>query len=255
MSLLKARSLVLSFGGVQAIKDVSFEVSEGEVFSIIGPNGAGKTSIFNAISRFYDLDSGRIEFQGRDITEAKDYTIAALGIARTFQNCELFEHESVLKNLMIASDVHRQSNVLRDMLFLPSVRRQELAVREHIEEIIDLLDLQAYRYEVIASLPFGVRKMVEIARGLCLRPQLILLDEPSSGLNPEETEDLVFWIEDINRELGMTVLMVEHDMRLVGEVSHRVMAMNEGEVLTTGSFDEVRSHPTVLEAYLGGEHG
>ncbi len=255
MSFLKASGLVLSFGGVQAIKDVSFEVSEGEVFSIIGPNGAGKTSVFNAISRFYDLDSGCIEFQGHDITKAKDHNIAALGIARTFQNCELFEHESVLQNLTIAGDVHRQSNPFLDMLFLPSVRRAELAAREHIEEVIDLLDLQAYRYSPIANLPFGVRKMVEIARGLCLRPSLILLDEPSSGLNPEETEDLVFWIEDMNQDLGVTVLMVEHDMRLVGEVSHRVMAMNEGEVLAMGSFQEVRSHPTVLGAYLGGEHG
>ena len=254
MSLLKAKNLHLSFGGVQAIRDVSFEVAEGEVFSIIGPNGAGKTSVFNALSRFYDLDAGSIEFQGRDMTHLKAHKVASLGLARTFQNCELFEHASVLDNLTIASDARRPSNPFFDMLFLPAVARAELAAREHIEGIIDLLDLQAYRYEPIANLPFGVRKMVEIARGLCLQPRLILLDEPSSGLNPEETEDLVFWIEDINQDLGITVLMVEHDMSLVGEVSHRVMAMNEGEVLALGSFEEVRSHPSVLEAYLGDAH-
>ena len=255
MSVLKADNLCLSFGGVRAIHQVAFEVAEGEIFSIIGPNGAGKTSVFNVISRFYDLDAGSIAFQGQDITHVKAHQVAARGLARTFQNCELFEHESVLQNLTIASDVRRASNPLLDMLFLPSVRRAELAARERIEEIIDLLDLQAYRYKAIASLPFGVRKMVEIARGLCLDPSLILLDEPSSGLNPEETEDLVFWIEDINQDLGITVLMVEHDMRLVGEVSHRVMAMNEGEMLALGSFEEVRTNPTVLEAYLGNEGG
>lgn len=255
MNLLAVSNLSLSFGGVRALRGVSFELRQGEIFSIIGPNGAGKTSVFNVISRFYDPDSGRIEFQGQDITSTSAHRIASLGIARTFQNCELFEHETVLQNLRIASDVKRALRPFSDMCFFPSVRRAELAAREHIEEIIDLMDLQAYRYEAIASLPFGVRKMVEIARGLCLSPTLLLLDEPSSGLNPEETEDLVFWIEDINQDLGITILMVEHDMKLVGEVSHRVMAMNEGEVLAMGRFDEVRGHEKVLEAYLGHDDG
>ncbi len=251
MTLLAVSGLSLSFGGVRAIHQVSFDVAQGEVFSIIGPNGAGKTSIFNAISRFYDIDAGRIEFASEDITSLKAHRVASRGIARTFQNSELFEHESVLQNLRIARDVHRTTNLVSDLLFLPSVRRYELESRELIERVIDLLDLQAYRYESIASLPFGVRKMVEIARGLCLGPRLLLLDEPSSGLNPEETGDLVFRIEDINEDLGITVLMVEHDMRLVGQVSHRVMAMSEGEVLAVGSYDEVCSDTRVLEAYLG----
>ena len=251
MSMLKVSDLELSFGGVRAIHGVSFEVGEGEVFSIIGPNGAGKTSIFNAISRFYDADAGRIEYCGQDITSIKPHRIAKLGIARTFQNSELFEHESVLQNLRIARDVRRTSNWLSDLFFLPSVRRYELESRDVIERVIDLLDLRAHRYRPINSLPFGVRKMVEIARGLCLEPQLLLLDEPSSGLNPEETEDLVYWIEDINQDLGITILMVEHDMGLVGEVSSRVLAMNEGEVLAVGDYEEVRTNQEVLDAYLG----
>ena len=254
MTLLGVSDLSLSFGGVRAIHDVSFDVAEGEIFSIIGPNGAGKTSIFNVISRFYDVDAGRIEYRSQDITKIKPYKVAGLGIARTFQNSELFEHESVLQNLAIARDVHATTNLISDLLFLPSARRYELESRELIEEVIELLDLQAYRYQPIANLPFGVRKMVEIARGLCLEPQLLLLDEPSSGLNPEETEDLVFWIEDINEDLGITILMVEHDMSLVGQVSHRVMAMNEGEVLAIGAYDDVRTNEDVLDAYLGTEH-
>ncbi len=255
MTLLEVSNLSLSFGGVRAIHEVSFEVAEGEIFSIIGPNGAGKTSIFNAISRFYDVDAGRISFKGRDITKIKPHKVAGLGIARTFQNSELFEHESVLQNLSIARDVHGTTSLLSDLLFLPSVRRYELESREVIEQVIDLLELQAYRYQPIASLPFGVRKMVEIARGLCLEPDLLLLDEPSSGLNPEETEDLVFWIEDMNEDLGITILMVEHDMSLVGQVSQRVMAMNEGEVLAVGRYDAVRGNEQVLDAYLGTGHG
>lgn len=254
MSLLRVSDIELSFGGVRAIHGVSFEVGAGEVFSIIGPNGAGKTSIFNAISRFYDVQTGRIAFCDHDITTIRPHRVAELGIARTFQNSELFEHESVLQNLRIARDVHHTSNAFSDLLFLPSVRRRELESRDVIEQVIDLLDLQAYRYQPINNLPFGVRKMVEIARGLCLQPRLLLLDEPSSGLNPEETEDLVYWIEDINQDLGITILMVEHDMRLVGQVSNRVLAMNEGEVLVIGAYDEVRSNPQVLDAYLGADH-
>lgn len=251
MTLLEVSDLSLSFGGVRAIHRVSFDVAEGEVFSIIGPNGAGKTSIFNAISRFYDVDAGRVRYQGQDITGIKPHKVAGLGIARTFQNSELFEHESVLQNLRIARDVQGSTNLLSDLLFLPSVRRYEIESREFIEQIIELLDLQAYRYHPINNLPFGVRKMVEIARGLCLGPKLLLLDEPSSGLNPEETEDLVFWIEDMNEDLGITLLMVEHDMSLVGQVSNRVMAMNEGEVLAIGTYEQVRNNKDVLDAYLG----
>ena len=251
MSLLGAVDLSVHFGGVKAVRDVSFSVEEGEVFSIVGPNGAGKTTIFNLISRIYDVTAGQIYFNDADITNVPTHRVAELGIARTFQNTELFDQETVLNNLLIGCHVHRTSNVFSDLLFLPSVRRQELAFRNQVEDVIDLLDLQSYREQIIANLPYGVRKMVEIARALCLKPRLLLLDEPSSGLNPEETDDLSFWIEDINEELGITVIMVEHDMNLVSIASDRVMALADGQLITIGKPEEVQSHPEVLRAYLG----
>ena len=241
----------MSFGGVRALHDVSFDVQEGEIYSIMGPNGAGKTTVFNLISRFYDLDQGDMFFDGERINKIAPHQVAARGIARTFQNTELFEHETVLQNLLTAHNTHRETNILSEMLFLPSVRRQELVFRKRVEDIIDLLDLQGYRDQRIDSLPFGVRKIVELGRALSLEPKLLLLDEPSSGLNPEETEDLSFWIEDINEELGITVVMVEHDMNLLAQVSERVMVLNDGELLVIGTPDEVRSHPDVVKAYLG----
>lgn len=251
MTLLVADNLSVSFGGVKAVRDLSFAVEPGEVFSIVGPNGAGKTTVFNLISRIYDVDEGAIAFDGQDITGLPAHGIAELGIARTFQNTELFERETVLKNLLIGCHVHRRSNLLSELFFLPSVRRGELALRESVEDVIDLLDLQSYRDKPISELPFGARKMVEIARALCLRPRLLLLDEPSSGLNPEETEDLSFWLEDINEELGVTVMMVEHDMNLVSRASNRVLAMADGALITIGSPSEVQGHPQVQRAYLG----
>jgi len=251
LSLLSAIDLSVHFGGVKAVQEVSFDVEPGEVFSIVGPNGAGKTTIFNLVSRIYDVTYGQVFFDGEDITQVPTHRIAELGIARTFQNTELFEQETVLNNLLIGCHIHRSSNLFSDLLFLPSVKRQELAFREQVEDVIDLLDLRSYRHQVIANLPYGVRKMVEIARALCLRPKLLLLDEPSSGLNPEETEDLSFWIEDINEELGITVVMVEHDMNLVSIASDRVMALADGQLITIGSPKDVQSHPEVLRAYLG----
>lgn len=247
-----AQDLNLSFGGVHAVRDVSFEVNQGEVFSIIGPNGAGKTTIFNLISRLYDVDgNGTMRFDGDDITRIAPCDVARRGIARTFQNTELFEHETVLQNLLIGRHVHRKTTLLSEIFFTPSVARQELQFRKAVEDVIDLLDLQSYRNQVIANLPYGVRKMVEVARALCIEPKLLLLDEPSSGLNPEETEDVVFWIEDINEELGATIIMVEHDMNLVTSTSDRVMAMADGSVIAIGSPAEIQSHPDVLRAYLG----
>jgi len=248
----QAERLSLGFGGVLAVREVSFEVRKGEVFSIIGPNGAGKTTILNLISRLYDVQGGgRMLFDGVDITRIAPHEVARRGIARTFQNTELFEHETVLKNLLIGRHVHRRTHLLAELLFTPAVRRQEIAFRRHVEDVIDLLDLQHYRHQVILSLPYGVRKMVEVARALCIEPRLLLLDEPSSGLNPEETESVAFWIEDINQDFGATIIMVEHDMNLVATTSHRVMAMADGEVLTIGLPAEVQAHPAVLHAYLG----
>lgn len=249
--LFAAEGLSISFGGVKAVRDMSFEIGTGEVFSIIGPNGAGKTTVFNLISRFYDADTGRMTFAGEDMTKVPAHRIAELGIARTFQNTELFDRETVLDNLLVGRHVHRRSSLVAELFFLPKVRRQEVSFRRKVEDIVDLLDLQRHRDQPVGSLPYGARKMVEIARALCTEPKLLLLDEPSSGLNPEETEDLSFWIEDIVEDLGITVAMVEHDMNLVATVSNRVLAMADGTVLAVGEPAEIQNHPDVLRAYLG----
>ncbi len=250
--IFSAQRLSLSFGGVHAVRDVSFDVEQGEVFSIIGPNGAGKTTVLNLISRLYDIDGdGRMLFGGSDISRISASEVAHRGIARTFQNTELFEHETVLNNLLIGRHVHRQTNLLSELLFTPAVARQELKFRRVAEDVIDLLDLHSYRHETVANLPYGVRKMVEVARALCIEPKLLLLDEPSSGLNPEETEDVEFWIEDINQDYGATIIMVEHDMNLVSRTSSRVMAMADGSVLAIGTYTEIQTHAEVLRAYLG----
>ncbi len=246
-----AQDISIHFGGVKAVQDLSFSVEQGEVFSIVGPNGAGKTTIFNLISRIYDTTRGSIHFKGQDITRLATNQVAQLGIARTFQNIELFENETVLNNLLIGCHVHRETNLFEELFFLSRVRQQELQFRTSVEDIIDLLDLQSYRHQLISNLPYGVRKMVEIARALSIKPSLLLLDEPSSGLNPEETEDLSFWLEDINEELGITIIMVEHDMKLVAHSSDRVLAVADGKFITLGKPSEVQSHPDVLQAYLG----
>jgi len=252
MSLFTADNLSINFGGIRAVDGVSFDVEKGEVFTIIGPNGAGKTTIFNLVSRIYTPTSGRLVFDGNDITAVAPHKIAALGIARTFQNIELFEHATLLQNLLLARHAHKQSGFFSEFLFLPSVRRMELEHRAAVEHVIDFLDLQQYRDSLIVNLPYGVRKVTELARALCTNPKLLLLDEPSSGLNVEETEDMAFWIQDIKTVLGVTVLMVEHDMTLVSAVSDRVLALNYGKPLAMGTPQEVQSHPEVARAYLGG---
>lgn len=249
--LLSAKNLSVRFGGVLAVNNVSFDVRRGEVFTLIGPNGAGKTTVFNLISRIYNPTTGTIAYDGQPLTTQPPHRIASLGIARTFQNIELFEHASVLHNLLIGRHTHRRTNLFDEMFFTPKARRAEIAAREKVEQVIDLLDLQHHRDATVAGLPYGVRKVVELARALCTEPRLLLLDEPSSGLNVEETGDMAFWIQDIQQELGITVLMVEHDMSLVSKVSDRVLAMNQGEVLAVGTPAEVQAHPGVIEAYLG----
>jgi branched-chain amino acid transport system ATP-binding protein len=252
VSYFKADALSLQFGGLKAVDSVSFEVEKGEIFTIIGPNGAGKTSIFNLISRLYNPTSGRLFFEGRDITDEPPHRIAAMGIARTFQNIELFENASTLANLLVGRHCHSKTNLLQEVLFLPKVRAHEKQHRLKVEEVIEFLDLQPYRDKLISGLPYGVRKVIELARALCSEPKLVLLDEPSSGLNVEETDDMSFWIRDMKHDLGVTVLMVEHDMSLVNRVSDRVLALNYGKVLATGTPAQVQSHPEVVAAYIGG---
>jgi branched-chain amino acid transport system ATP-binding protein len=253
MSIFAANDIAIRFGGIRAVDAVSFEVDQGEVFSIIGPNGAGKTTIFNLISRIYQPSAGRLFFQGQDITDLPAYRIAGLGIARTFQNIELFANATLLQNLLIGRHCHSTVGVLAQLAFLPAVRRAELKHREKVEEVIAFLSLERYRDTLIANLPYGVRKVVELGRALCIEPKLLLLDEPSSGLNVEETEGMGFWIEDIKKDLGITVIMVEHDMNLVRMVSDRVMALNYGKVIALGTPEQVQNHPEVVRAYIGGE--
>ncbi|UWR04656.1 ABC transporter ATP-binding protein [Ruegeria conchae] len=251
MNLLEFESVTLKFGGLTAVDNLSFDVQEGEVFAIVGPNGAGKSTVFNLISRFYDPYAGAIRFDGHDLLRVKPSAVAAYGVARTFQNIELFEHATVLQNLLVGRHRHRSTNLFSEILFTPAARKQEIENREKVEEIIDFLDLQAFRDKMISGLPYGVRKVVEVARALATDPKLLLLDEPASGLSVEETTDMRWWIDDIRRQMGITVLMVEHDMGLVSGVSDRVLAMADGAKLALGTPAKVQSHPAVVEAYLG----
>ncbi len=250
-TLLAASNLTVRFGGLLAVNDVSFEVPTGTVFTLVGPNGAGKTTIFNLISRIYEPTAGEVVFANQSLAAARPFDLARLGIARTYQNIELFEHATVLQNLLIGRHVYARHGLWQELLFTPSVRASEREARQKVEEVIDFLDIQHYRDSLVAGLPYGVRKIVELARALCLEPRLLMLDEPSSGLNVEETEDMAFWIEDIRDDLGITVIMVEHDMTLVSRVSNHVLAMHHGEVLAYGSPHEVQTNPAVIEAYLG----
>ena len=251
MSLFAVRDVSLRFGGVQAVHKVSFEVEQGEVFAIIGPNGAGKTSMLNVITRVFDPTAGQIEFEGQDITRLPRHKVVHAGIGRTFQNIELFEGGSVLDNLLLGRHRFDHGSFAAQWLWTPAVRRAEQQSRAQVEDVIELLDLMPHRNSPVAGLPYGVRKVVELARALATQPRLLLLDEPASGLNPEETRDLAFWIDDIQKDLGITVIMVEHDMSLVSEAADRVMCMNMGQMLALGTPQAVQSDPAVIAAYLG----
>ena len=251
MSLFKVENISISFGGVKALNNVSFEVNEGEVFTIIGPNGAGKSTLFNVISRIYQPNEGKIYFEGNDISKVAPHKISSLGIARTFQNLELFENATVLQNLLLGRHIFKKTNFLNEMFHTPKVRKGEMDHRLKVEEIIDFLDLQHYRDTLINGLPYGVRKNVELARALCTSPKILLLDEPSSGLTNEETNDLGFWIKDIQSILKITIIMIEHDMSFVNKVSDRILALNYGEILASGLPSEIKEDAGVKAAYMG----
>ena len=253
MSLFKVENISIAFGGVKALNNVSFEVNEGEVFTIIGPNGAGKSTLFNVISRIYQPNEGKIYLENNDISKVAPHKISSLGIARTFQNLELFENATVLQNLLLGRHIFKKTNFLNEMFHTPKVRKGEMDHRLKVEEIIDFLDLQHYRDTLINGLPYGVRKNVELARALCTSPKILLLDEPSSGLTNEETNDLGFWIKDIQSILKITIIMIEHDMSFVNKVSDRILALNYGEILASGLPSEIKEDAGVKAAYMGND--
>lgn len=249
--LLELDGLALHFGGLKAIADISLSVNRGEVLAVIGPNVAGKTSMLNLVTRVFDATHGRILFKGRDIAALPRARIAHLGIARTFQNIELFEAATVLDHLLLGRHCFGGGAWWQQVLRTPALTRSEEDHRARAEDTIEFLDLSAWRNARVGGLPYGVRKVVELGRALCSGPELLFLDEPASGLNPEETRDLAFWIDDIRSDLGITVVMIEHDMALVSAVADRVVCMAQGRVLAQGSPAEVQAHPDVIAAYLG----
>lgn len=250
--ILAAENVSLRFGGVRALTDVSFSVRPGEIFSIIGPNGAGKTSLVNCVSGRYRPTEGRILFEGKDITRLAPNRRAHLGIGRTFQNLALFGHMSVLDNIMVGRHHLLKSGFLRGMLYwIGGAQAEELEHRREVEEIIDFLEIQHVRKAQAGTLPYGLRKRVELARAVALRPRLILLDEPMAGMNLEEKEDMARYIVDLNEEWGMTVVMIEHDMGVVMDISHRVMVLDFGRRIAEGAPEAVLADPHVKRAYLG----
>jgi len=254
MVLLQVKDVLLHFRGVTALFDVSFEVRQGSIHAIIGPNGAGKTSMLNCISGVYRPQRGSVVFEGRDITRLPPDARTGLGIARTFQNIALFKGMTVLDNLLIGRHVHQKSGVLGGGVFWGFGQKEEIAHRALVEDIVDFLEIQHIRKKVVGTLAYGLQKRVELARALALEPKLLLLDEPMAGMNAEEKEDMARFILDINEDRGTTLVMIEHDMGVVMDVSHRVTVLNFGEKIADGLPDEVRRSREVQDAYLGEQH-
>lgn len=250
-NIISFKDVSLSFGGVKALTNVSFDIKEGSLHAIIGPNGAGKTSIFNCISGIYKPTSGSVEYKGNNIEGMRPDEIANMGVARTFQNIELFENMTVLDNILIGAHRHIDYGAVSGIFFGSSVRKKELEARKIAEDIIDFLEIEEHRFAYILSLPYGIQKRVELARALAMKPEIILLDEPAAGMNNEETEDIARFILDIHEELKITTVLVDHDMNMVMDIAEEVMVLNFGEKLAEGKPSEIVKDKKVIEAYLG----
>jgi len=255
---LRVEGVHLSFGGVAALTGINLEVRQSEILAIIGPNGAGKTSLLNCISGLYKPQRGRIVFndgkQEHDIIKKRPHQIARLGIARSFQNIELFRHMTVLDNLLAGCHIHMKSGLLSSLLYWGPAQREQIAFREFVEDIIDLLEIESIRNKKVGTLAYGLQKRVELGRALAMKPAILLLDEPMAGMNTEEKEDMARFILDINEEHGVTIMLIEHDMGVVMDISDRIAVLNFGQKIGEGTPDEVRSNPMVIQAYLGEEH-
>lgn len=252
--LMDIRKVTLRFGGVLALKDVSFDIREGEIRAIIGPNGAGKSSMLNVISGFYNPQEGEIWFRGNKRPQMRPHRVAQLGIARTFQNIALFRHMTTLDNIMTGRNIQVKSGLLAQALWWGAAEREETQHREKVEQIIDFLEIQAIRKIQVGRLPYGLQKRVELGRALASEPGLLLLDEPMAGMSVEEKEDMSRFILDVNEEFGTTIALIEHDMGVVMDISDRVVVMDYGRKIGDGSPDEVRNNQDVIDAYLGVAH-